>query len=238
MSVKLEQYIAEQKELIASAKQRQQEEATNEAQRQREALLDKLGIYEEELEYTDDVFTNLSLAAQMGYTAENRDGKVVFFKKKKIYPTLTDGEYEALLEIQREKDALGLGETQPAEAAPVKPAPVAAAPVAAPVNIEPVEYTIKGQGGYMDSFGGSLMKILAILMWVGGFIAAIVLGRLPTGYYGEMVFNFWLFLAYLVAFFIAGGTYWAIGELFNNVASINGGVHALLNGRIVPEKRK
>ena len=82
------------------------------------------------------------------------------------------------------------------------------------------------------------MKVLAFIVWMGGIIVSIVLARVPViGYYEtKIVFKFGLVLGYAAAFFIVGATYWAIGELFANVAEIKGGISDLKYARIVPEK--
>lgn len=70
------------------------------------------------------------------------------------------------------------------------------------------------------SYGGKFMKTLAAIIWIGGFIAAAMLGRVPDRW-GYMQVNFGLFLGYAAAFFVAGATYWAIGETLYNIAGIN-----------------
>lgn len=215
MNAKVEQYIAQQREQIEQEKRKQQQ-----------TLLASLGIYEEEKEYAGEAFSNFSMAARMGYCySETVDGTVKFYKSKKVYPQLTDEEYEALLAVQREKEALGLTE-QNRQSNVQEPAPVPA---------EPSAYHVSSELVASESFGGRLMKILAWFVWIGGLIASFVLGRLPD-HYGDLKFNFWLFLAYVAGFFVVGATYWAIGELFDNVAEINSGIVSLNHAKIKPEK--
>ena len=240
MNALIEKYLAEQREQLAAERQKQQDREAEEKIKQREALLDSLGIYEEGKEYTDQLFTNRTLAARMGYYAEEVDGRERFYTTKKIYPELTDEEYAALLEVQRERRELGLDADASAKpVSPVKPSePKAEAKPEKPVAAQPTEYRMSTDSSVPGSFGGTLMKVLAFIVWMGGIIVSIVLARVPVIVYYEtkIVFKFWLFLGYAAAFFIVGATYWAIGELFANVAEIKGGISDLKYARIVPEK--
>lgn len=243
MNALIEKYLAEQKEQLAAERQKQEEkrqlEENAERRKQQIALMESLGIYEEGKEYTDTVFLNKTSAARLGFASEEVDGRERFYAMKRVYPELTDEEYEALLEVQRERRELGLDAAAGAKpASPVKPSePKAEAKPEAPLAAQPVEYKISTGYSAPASFGATLMKVLAFIVWIGGVIASIVLARVPTGYRDEVEFHFGLFLGYAAAFFIVGATYWAIGELFANVAEIKGGISDLRRAEIVPQKK-
>jgi|AGTN01.3.fsa_nt_gi hypothetical protein len=82
----------------------------------------------------------------------------------------------------------------------------------------------------MNSTVAKIIKIIAVIIWVLGFILGIVNGIAVSGYsyLRENSFNVWMMLLYWVMFFIIGIFYFAFGELLENVAGLRYETRALL----------
>lgn len=76
----------------------------------------------------------------------------------------------------------------------------------------------------MRSNIAKILRVLAIIIWILGFILGIVTGSAGSidSFSYERTFNFWVTLLYWVMFFIIGVFYYAFGELVENVSELRG----------------
>ncbi len=73
----------------------------------------------------------------------------------------------------------------------------------------------------MHSRVSRIIKIIAIVIWVLGFIVGIVMGSAGVSLYSYgSDFNGWIMILYWIIFFIMGVFYYAFGELVENVAAL------------------
>ena len=67
-------------------------------------------------------------------------------------------------------------------------------------------------------FGGSFMKVVAWMLWIGGFILSIAMSL--TSEYRSTTFNWTLFFTAFSIYFFAGSFAMCLSELFKNVNTI------------------
>ena len=94
-----------------------------------------------------------------------------------------------------------------------------AAQINAATTDSPERYTAEPSGPVGGSFAAKFMKLIALVLWIGGLIVAIVTANVDTGrYYAEF---FWgIFLQTAMIYALLGAFAWCIAELFENIQRI------------------
>ena len=172
-------------------------------------LLDSLELYE---------YEEIKEYAPEGYFAiynyskyELVDGIKRYYKstKKKVYPQITDDEYEKLLAISREKEHIE--EKREAEYKKNNPE-----------KKPPLKFTIMRLNGNEENFAVSFMRGLAWFLWIGGLIVSIFTARTEviSGYSTKTVFQWSVFLVYFSLYLTAGSFCLCFSQVFSNIQSI------------------
>ena len=185
----------------------------------RQALMEKLGVYEIEKEFAPDNAT-ASFCRTHGYNRymTTDDGRLLYYKEgAKIYPELSDEEFDELLKIAQQQELLSKCETGSKQQSSAKPV----AERHTDMVLSP-EYTQTD-----GSSAGKFMRGLAVVTWILGVISAIVLSiqkEIVSGYYSskvETTFNWSTFITVAVIYFVAGGLLMCMSEVCNNIDDIN-----------------
>ncbi len=153
-------------------------------------LLDSLGLFEYQKEYAPE---NLSYtdALYQGYgLSETVNGIVRHYKKgnQKIYPQITDEEYEVLLQIAKEKESLEEKKELVNKDTPTKK--------------EPQEYIVRAERATGECYAGNLLEGLAWFLWIGGIIASLLLS-VKRSYY-ETTIDWMSFFTMAIIYILSG----------------------------------
>ena len=157
-------------------------------------LLDSLGLFEYEKEYATDI-TNGYYAAQHGYKSETVNGETRYYKNGgKIYPEITDEEYEALLRISKEKDSLE-------------------------EKKEPLQLTIDADHSSADCFAASFLRGLSWFLWIGGLITSILVSRVQVQgrYYTETSFSWSTFFTWFLIYIVSGCLCYCMSDVASDI---------------------
>ena len=235
MNPRVEEYLAGVQKEIDAAKAKEAEEARKE----REQTLISLGLYTEEKEYApEDIRKSYAAATRMGYTNSERiDGETRFFRSKKAAIEVTDEEFEAILKAKAAREALGASQKQASKPAAMKPAQTPGE--AQPVKAEAVsaEYEMTPADDYFPSSAASFIRVLAWIIWIGGFILAIA-SSISKEYMSaretKTTFLWVNFFTLLITYGVYGGLMMCAAELFSDVRTIAG---ALKRMNILPRKK-
>lgn len=170
-------------------------------------LLDELGIFEYEKEYMPDKYDKWQ-APRLGYTqSETVDGETLFYKNgKKIYPSISDEEYDSLLRIAKEKDRIAEKENALNNRSTSK-------------EKKPAQYIISAENTQDNSFAGKMLRALAWVYWIGGLIVAIFTSRVEvvSGYHTETAFQWGTFITSLILYISLGIACLCMAELHSNI---------------------
>ena len=187
----VEKYIVENKELL------------------HRQLLDSLKLFEFEKEYAPDGYERYQ-AYSKGYNqTESINGIIRYYTSKKVYPQITDDEYEKLSTILREKEQQEKREESKRKKMN-------------PEKKYPIEFTVSAKNTYHESFAEQFMTFLAWLLWIGGLIISIMTARVTVSgrYSTETVFQWGIFIPSVIIYFTAGASCMCFAELFKNIQSI------------------
>jgi len=190
---------------------------------QKQQLLDYLGLSYYEREYAPEEMNNGYAARDLGYgQVEIIDGKPRFYKMgKKIYPEITDDEYNELLIIanhKRQEDEENRKNNNRQEE-------------------KPVEFAVKAQDTGSRSLAAIFMRVNAFITWIGGLIfsimASITSERYST-YSSKMAFSWTSFIIDVIIFFIVGCVFMCAAESYDNLETIK---NELNTYHIMPKKK-
>lgn len=185
----VEDYIAKTREEINSLKKKQ-----------KEALLESIGLYTDEREYSPTGFYSRDYPH-----CDNTDENYRYYRiTEKQYPEIDDDTFEDLQNVLREKKELTSK---------------------MPVNQKtaPLEFDVDSKYPPCNSFAARFMKIVAWILWIGGLILAIfsALVEKPVSVYRvETVFEWQTFISVSTLYFVTGSFAMCMSELFNNIATI------------------
>lgn len=173
-------------------------------------LLDSLGLYETEKEYAPADY-NENKRQMMGYyQSETVDGITRYYKKgKRVYPNLSDDEYELLLRISLEKERIeDKKEVELKKGNPEKRAPFV--------------FSIDARSVRNDSFAVSFMKVLSWILWIGGLIVSFISARVEISrdFTTRTVFQWSVFIPSLILYFSSGAVCMCMAEMFGNIQTI------------------
>lgn len=89
---------------------------------------------------------------------------------------------------------------------------------------EPVEYELQKTSN-SDSSAAGFLRFLAVLVWIGGLVLAIIAGysekMVGTYYtYSEKAFGWGVFFTVLLICALCGGLIWSVASLFDDVHNI------------------
>lgn len=165
-------------------------------------LLDDLELYEFEKKYAPENY-NLAQARYSGYTqSETVDGVTRYYKNgEKIYPQISDDEYEKLLTISREKEYIA--EMKEADRKKQNPP-----------KKQPYHFNIAAVNASGECFAAKFMNVLVWVLWIGGLIVSIITSITGT------VFQWSLFIPSLVMYFAAGAICMCMAQVFENIQII------------------
>lgn len=217
--------------------EKEQQEQKKEKAREKEVLLDSIGLYSFVREY--------ALNKPFGYypiqtDSETIDNQVLYWSNgKKIYPEISDDEFEKIKDIVAKKEDL---EKEKKEQLNPTPDPIPECepePLSQPeilVNLlkkeldslhetkkKPLSLRIRSTH-VTDSFAESLLRILAYIDWISGLIISIIISRREvyvSTYRTETQFSWSIFLVSILFFFLNGSVMMCLSELFGNVNSIS-----------------
>ena len=174
-------------------------------------LLDSLELfqYEEIKEYAPHGYSDGVYGPYP--KSEIIDGVKRYYRitKKKVYPQITDGEYEKLLTISREKEHIE--EKRQAEYKRNNPE-----------KKPPLKFTIMRSNGNEENFAVSFMRGLAWFLWIGGLIVSIFAARTEVinGYSTKTIFQWSVFSVYFSLYLTAGSFCLCFSQVFSNIQSI------------------
>lgn len=177
---------------------------------QHNQLLESLGLYEIEKEYAPEDYNSYQ-ANMMGYNlSETVEGTQRYFKNgEKVFPILSDDEYETLLKISLEKERI----QEKREAAMKKNNPDERPPYA---------FSINAMSADSDNFAVGFMKLLSWVLWIGGLIVSFLSASVSVSgsYYSSDVFQWPVFFSSLILYFVSGAVCMCMAKVFENIQTI------------------
>lgn len=190
MDERVQKYVAETQQAIDDAKRQE-----------RENLLIELGLFEMRREYAPKEFAVDSRTAMAhGYSKWERQATgYVYYREERVLCEVTDEEYEVLLALKAQKEALGLKKTEEKRT---------------PVKV-PDEYAVKPDRTGGGSQAASFMRGVTWFIWILGALLAILNAGLLIGR-----FNFTTFLTTAAIYSITGMVFKCMAELFENIQCI------------------
>ena len=211
--------------------EKEQQEQIEKKAREKEILLDSIGLYSVVREYS------LKKPYSYGYSPkkiynETIDNQVLYWTNEiKIYPEISEEEFaqiegivEKKKELENEKkkqlnpEPEPLPQLKPADLSPKKE------PVSTPkTEKNPMSLRIR-HTSVPESFAESLLRILAYIDWFSGLCISIFISRreVPVSTYRtETQFSWSIFFVSILVFFLSGSVMMCLSELFGNVNSIS-----------------
>ncbi|MBQ7454960.1 MAG: hypothetical protein IJS53_00835 [Clostridia bacterium] len=156
-------------------------------------LLDQLGLFDYEKEYAP-VEMGYYEAKQNGFPLTDAiNGEIRFFRNgRRIYPKITETEYEKLLVIAQDMERAKNEKLPSSE------------------NDASHETIIEAKNTSKKCFGSTFMTVLAYTTWGIGLVLSILLS----------LNNLILFVLYALAFFMSGASFFCMAGLLANVQRI------------------
>ena len=197
MNEKVKKYIEETQKEIDEAKRKE-----------REKVLDEVGLFTVVKEYPPQNYTNEYKAVAEGYpNCEVRDGKYVYYREiERKYEQVTDEEYKQILAIKKEKEAL-TNEKKTEEIVIPKQVEVVKKESTYKLYIEKANDTGSGAAVFM--------QMMAFLTWFG---AVVMLFAIPEDGFIWAVFGA-----------VSGGVIFCMAKVIDNVQKIANGISSLNN---------
>lgn len=182
-------------------------------------LIDTLELYKYEKEYCPYDCTE-SQARGYGYIfSELRRGNTYYYKEKKVYPELTEDEYNKLLEIARTKDQLEM----------IQKNKIGSVNVAE--KKQRFEFNISAKNNFNSNFAVKFLKVLTWILWIGGIIVSFLSARVEVAtvrYSTETVFQWPIFISNFILYFVAGAICMCMSELFSNIQAIANAINSFI----------
>lgn len=199
----VEDYIAKTRKEIDSLKKKQ-----------KESLLESLGLYTDDREYSPTGF----FSQDYPYCDSTDEVDRYYRIAEKKYPEIDDETFEALQNVLREKKEL----------TPKMPVNQKSAPL---------EFDVDAKNTSRNSSAAKFLKAIAWVLWIGGLLLAILSARVEkvtSSYRVETVFEWQTFISVSTLYFVTGSFAMCMSELFENISSIANRV----TGYIIKEIKK
>ena len=177
-------------------------------------LLDSLELYDFEKEYAPETLSNWEVVSK-GYSySENENGVTRHYKRgAKIYPQITDEEYEELLIIAKEKDR-------------IKEKEIIDHQRAYPEKKKPLKLRVLPNSISAESSATQILSALAWITWIGGIIASFFLASNTVTRYG-VEFSWAAFVFWAAIYLLAGFLIKCMAEVVSDIHVIASSIASL-----------
>ena len=202
-------------EFMEKTRQEIEEAKRKKLDEEKAQLMLDLGLTKQEKEYAPDTMTDWRVRTCAGYVqSEEISGEKKYYRIADLPIPISDEEFADLKKLLDEKHTI-LSPTQ-TENADEKPSDSPIIPQAPCYQIVPIV-------GNKSSTAANFMKVLAVLVWIGGLIIAILSSNIQvTGRNGDVTkeFQFSLFFPVAFEYGLYGALILCMAEVIENIGLI------------------